>query len=122
MKYFWIGTMILCLLLAGCRVSQREIQDRTEAVTAPLEAAVEAFQQGEAAESRRLAEIAASEWARQEGVLASLLSHERTNQIGAALAELPRVSESDFLRACRRALRAVRELAELEQAVWRNIF
>ena len=122
MKYFWIGALILCLLLAGCRVSQREILDRTEAVAAPLEAALEAYQQGETAESRRLAETAASEWARQEGVLASLLSHERTNQIGAALAELPRVSEEVFPEACRRALRAVRELAELERAVWRNIF
>ncbi|MBR3077987.1 MAG: DUF4363 family protein [Oscillospiraceae bacterium] len=122
MKYFWIGVMILCLLLTGCFLSQRELRQRTEAVAAPLAQAIAAYQRGETEQGRRLSETAALEWERKEGVLASLLSHNYTNRISAALAELGRTGDEDFLRVCEGLLRDIRALAEQERAVWRNIF
>ena len=54
-------------------------------------------------------------------LLASLLSHRETQEIGALLAELDGLRGAAFTRACERALRAIRALAEAQRPLWKNI-
>ena len=122
MKYLYIGLFIIALLIGGCVWSQRAVAARAEAVAAPLERAAEALKAGDAGAARELAAEAAAEWARHEGVLASLISHDHTNGVAEALAELQRAPEEELGSRLAGALEAVRRLAELERAVWRNVF
>ena len=117
MKYFLIGILILALLLVGCGLSGRVIEARTEAAAAALEAALAAEPERAAA----LARGAAAEWERSEALLSSLLSHRETQEIGALLAELDGLRGAAFTRACERALRAIRALAEAQRPLWKNI-
>lgn len=121
MKYLMIGLVILCVLAAGCLWSGFEIRARTEAVIRPLEQAETAAAAGDAAAGRRCAARAAREWARSEGLLSSLLSHERTGAVGAGLAELEQLPDGELARACGRLIRALRELARQDAPRWRNI-
>ena len=122
MKYLYIGLFIIALLAAGCFWSQRAVAARAEAVAGPLEAAAEALEAGDAEAARALAARAAEEWARHEGVLASLISHDHTNGIAEALAELRQAPEEELGSRLAGLLEAVRGLAEMERAVWRNVF
>ena len=122
MKYFYIGLMILALLLGGCIWAGRALRERTEAAAAPLEQALAALERGDEALGRSLLARAGAEWRRSEGLLASLLNHERTQAVSAALAELDSLREETLIPACRRAIRALRELAETESLRWRNLF
>ncbi|MBR7009693.1 MAG: hypothetical protein IKI02_02145 [Oscillospiraceae bacterium] len=121
MKYLTIGLVILGLLAAGCLWSGRAIRTRTEAVIRPLEEAEAAAAAGDADIGRRCAARAALEWARCEGLLSSLLSHEHTNAVGAALAELEELPDGELARACGRLIRALRELAGQDAPRWRNV-
>ena len=122
MKYFVIGIVILCILLSGCWWSGREIQNRTAAVIRPLELALDAFQAGEDAEGQRFAAEAVQQWHHSDGVLSSLLSHERINVIDAALADLQNAARPESAQVCKRLIRSIRKLAEQETPSWRNIF
>ena len=122
MKYFYIGLLILALLLAGCVCAGRALRGRTEAAAAPLEQALEALERGDVARGRACVEQARAEWQRSEGLLASLLNHERTQAVSAALAELEELRGAELTRACGRLIRSLRELAETETLRWRNIF
>ena len=122
MKYLCIGSLIIALLIGGCFWSQRSIEAKAEAVAEPLEAALEALRGGDPAAARALAAEAAAEWAKHEGVLASLVSHERTGWIGQALEELALAPEEELGSRLAGTLRALRELAALERAAWRNVF
>ena len=121
MKYFYIGLLILALLLGGCIWAGRALRERTEAAAAPLEQALAALERGDEALGRSLLARAGAEWRRSEGLLASLLSHERTQAVSAALAELEELRGEALLRSCGRVLRALRELAETESLRWRNL-
>ncbi len=122
MKYFYVGVLLLALLLTGCWFSWQQVRRGTQAASLPLELAASAFEAGDEAGSRELARKAALEWQSREGVLASLLSHERSGKITLALEELAELRGREFLQSCRRLLRMLRELAELERVAWRNIF
>ena len=122
MKYLYIGLFIIALLIGGCFASQAAVRRGAEAVAAPLEAAAEALEAGDPEAARGLAARAAEEWARHEGVLASLISHDHTNGIAEALAELQRAPEKELGSRLAGLLEAVRSLAEMERPVWRNVF
>ena len=122
MKYFYIGLLILALLLAGCVCAGRGLRERTEAAAAPLEQALAALERGDEALGRSLLARAGAEWRRSEGLLACLLNHERTQAVTAALAELDGLQGDALVWACRRLIRSLRELAETESLRWRNIF
>ncbi|MBR6120597.1 MAG: DUF4363 family protein [Oscillospiraceae bacterium] len=122
MKYFYIGLLILALLLAGCVCAGRGLRERTEAAAAPLEQALAALERGDEALGRSLLARAGAEWRRSEGLLACLLNHERTQAVSAALAELEELRGAELTRACGRLIRALRELAETESLRWRNLF
>ena len=122
MKYFYLGLLILCLLLGGCWLSQRQIAQRTEAVAAPLEEALRAVRSGDAARGRQLLTRGAQTWHVHEGVLASLMSHSYTSEISTALAELEALPDAELERLALRLLWAVRRLAEMEQPVLENVF
>ena len=121
MKYFYIGLALAGLLVVGCFWSRQAVTVRAEAVAAPLEEALEAFRAGDAAEARSLAAEAAAEWGRNEKLLASLVSHTRTNGIGQALEELALAPEEELGSRLAGTLRALRELAALERADFENI-
>ena len=122
MKYLTIGVVILCVLAAGCLLSGFEIRTRTEAVVRPLEQAKAAADAGDITLGRRCAAQAAREWARSEGLLSSLLSHEHISAVGTALAELEELREAELARACGRLIRLLRELAGQDAPRWRNVF
>ena len=122
MKYFYIGVLILCLLVAGCLLTAWEIGRRTEAVAQPLALALEALRAGDEAGSRAQARFAAAEWDRHQGVLAALISHDHTNGVGEALAGLSWSQGPELGRRLEELLRRVRELAEMDRVVWRNLF
>lgn len=122
MKYLYVGILILCLLLGACWFSGQEVRRRTETVTAPLEQALSALREGDEARGRSFAGMAALEWEKNEGVLASLFSHQYTNEISLRLAELRWLDGQQFERVCDRVLRAVRELKQMGNVIWRNIF
>ena len=122
MKYMYIGLFIIALLIGGCFWSQRAVAVRAGAVAEPLEAAAEALEAGDATAARELTARAAAEWAKHEGVLASLISHDHTNGVSEALAELQQAPEEELGSRLAGLLKAVRGLAEMERAVWRNVF
>lgn len=122
MKYLYVGLLIIALLVGGCFWSQRAVAERAEAVAGPLEAALAAYEGGDAEAARGLAAEAAAEWAKHEGVLASLISHDHTNGIAEALAELQQAPEEELGSRLAGVLKAVRSLAEMERTVWRNVF
>ncbi|MBQ1371712.1 MAG: hypothetical protein IIY70_02155 [Oscillospiraceae bacterium] len=122
MKYLYLGLLIIALLLGACQISRQQIEARTEAVCAPLTEALQTLQTGDSAAGRRLLERSRAEWKRHEGVFASLMSHSYTREVGNALEELEAVPDQELERLTRHLLRAVRELAQTERPVWRNIF
>ena len=122
MKYFYVGILILALLLAGCFFAGQTLRGRTEAVVAPLRRALTALRSGNESGGLYFVGLARAEWLRGEGLLASLLSHEHTAPVGAALAELGTLRGTELERACGRLLRALRALAETERLRWRNLF
>ena len=122
MKFLCIGLLILALLVGGCVWSQRAVAVRAEAVGATLEAALEALRGGDEDAARRLAAEAAAAWEKHEGVLASLISHDHTNGVGEALAELQWAPREELGSRLAGLLETVRSLAEMERAALRNIF
>ncbi len=121
MKYLWIGLMIAALMIAGCFWGGREIGRRAEAVAASLEDALNALESGDPARAWTLAAEAAAEWARHETLLEALVSHERTDGIGAALAELKWLEGPALGRACEGLLRQIRDLEYAETPRLSNI-
>ena len=122
MKYFYIGMMILCLLLTGCLAAGWVIGRSVTAVSLPLEEAFDAIRSGSEARGLGLIRQASEEWSRREGVLACLLRHDLTDEIATELAGLPWARGTELLRSCTRVLEALRSLEEGEKATWRNIF
>ncbi len=122
MKYLWIGLLIAALLIGGCFWSQRTINARAGAVAAPLEEALRALRAGDETRARELADKAAAEWTRHEGILASFISHDHTNGVAEALAELELSPGEELGSRLARLLKAVRELAEMERLTLENVF
>ena len=122
MKYFYIGMMILCLLLTGCLAAGWVIGRSVAAVSLPLRGASDAIRSGDEARGQALIRQAAAEWSRREGVLASLLRHDLTDEIGTELSGLQWSRGTELLRSCAKLLEALRSLADSEKATWRNIF
>lgn len=121
MKYFYIGMMILCLLLTGCLAAGWVIGRSVAAVSLPLRGASDAIRSGDEARGQALIRQAAAEWSRREGVLASLLRHDLTDEIGTELSGLQWSRGTELLRSCAKLLEALRSLADSEKATWRNI-
>lgn len=122
MRYLYLGLLIVALLLGACYISRQQVEARTEAVCAPLSEALQALRAGDSAGGRRLLERSRAEWERNEGVLASLMSHSYTREIGSSLAELEALSDGELEHLTLHLLKAVRELLEAERPVLRNIF
>ena len=122
MKYLCIGLLILALLLAGGLLDAGQVEARTEAVAGLLEQALTALRAEDEAGCRALLAQAGEEWAQQEALLSSLLSHDRTGGIGADFAEAAAMPADELERCCLRLLRAVRELAASERTSFKNIW
>lgn len=122
MKYFYIGMMILCLLLTGCLAAGWVIGRSVSAVSLPLEGASDAIRSGDEARGQALIRQAAVEWNRRNGVLASLLRHDLTDEISTELSGLQWTQGTELLRGCTKVLDALHRLAESEKPSWRNIF
>ena len=121
MKYFTIGILILCLLTGLCWYAEREISERTRQIANPLELALSAVREGNDPDAHAWVSQAAVSWAKNEGVLASLISHDHTNGIGEAMARLPWLNGKDLGQAVEEVLKQIRGLADMERIVWRNI-
>lgn len=121
MKYFYIGLLILCLLLCACYFSTRQVRDRTEALALPLRNALQAFRTGNLTEKARFLEEAADRWQGSEAFFASLLSHEITAGIGSDLRELSLAEDRDFEGLCLRLLDSLRRVRRMDLPILENI-
>ena len=122
MRYFYIGFMILALLLAAGIWNAKEIEQRSAAVAKHLEAAALLLRAGRERVGRNALAAAEAEWANQKEVLSSLISHDDTEAIDAALAETETIPSPLLEQYCVRLLYAVRSLWESDRLSWENIF
>ena len=121
MKDFVIGLGILCLLVGLCQYGEREIAERTHRIAVPLEMTLTAIQSGNAAQAQTYIALAAHVWRENEAALASLINHDHTNRIGENLAQLPRTPVHELGWAVEGLLKQLRDLAEMERVLWKNI-
>lgn len=121
MRYLTIGVLILCLLVGLCWYAEQEIYHRTDAISVPLELALAALRDGDEALARKYAAQAAAAWKQSEAVLSSIISHDHTNGIGEAMAELPWVQSEELGRAVESVRKQVQELADMDKIRWKNI-
>ena len=121
MKYFVTGILILCTLIGLCWLSAWEITERTRQIAEPLEQALSAIQAGDNAKAQAYAAQATESWAASEAVLASFISHDHTNAIAEALAQLPWLRGPELGKALEALLTQLYGLAEMEQITWANI-
>ena len=121
MKYFIIGILILGLLVGLCIFAELEIETRSRAVSAPLEEALVALRDGAEQTVRVCIDRAADAWAESESVFASFISHDHTNRITEALAELPWLQGKELGQSIESILKQVQGLAEMDEIIWKNL-
>ena len=121
MKYLVIGLGILSLLVVFCRYGEMEIKESTQQVAVPLELAITALQAENESQARTYIALANDIWTQKESTLASLISHDRTNEIGEELAKLAWIPTNELRPAVEVVLKLVRNLAEMERILWKNI-
>ena len=120
MKYFWIGVLILGLLLSCCWWSEQAVERSAVSVLEPLGEAIAAAEQGRpAAEPLRRAQAL---WRQKEGLLASLVSHSSMEELRWGLAELPLLDGAELRRLALRLQHRLLALAEGDDLRWRNLF
>lgn len=122
MKYFYIGLLILCLLLCACYLSTRQIRVRTEAMALPLRRAMQAFHAGNIPAKTRFLEEADAHWHRSEPCFAALLSHDKTVQVSEDLRALFVVKDEDFDQICTRLIDQLYRIQRMDLPIWENIF
>ena len=121
MKYFYIGLLILCLLLCACYFSSRQIRRGTEAMAFPLRQALQAFRAGNLTEKARSLEEAAARWKAGESVFASLLSHDHTAGIAEDLRALALAKDEEFEGICFRLLDKLDRIRRMDLPILENI-
>lgn len=121
MKYLIIGVSILCLLIGLCWFAEHEISTRTHQIAEALELALFAVRAGDDTMAKTYTVRAAAAWAEHEAVLASLISHDHTNDIAEDLAQLSWLRGHALGQALEALLEQVRGLEEMERIVWKNI-
>lgn len=121
MKYFYIGLLILCLLLSACYFSTREIRTHTEALVIPLRQALQAFRAGNLSQKAVFMEELTRQWNKSEPFFASLLSHEKTTDIAEDLQELSMAEGRDFERICSRLLDRLCRIRRMDLPIPENI-
>ena len=120
MKYFWIGVVILGLLLTCCWWSERTVERSAASVLEPLGEAISAAEQGRpTAEPLRRAR---SLWRQKEGLLASLVSHSSMEELRWGLEQLPLLEGTALRRLAVRLQDRLLALAEGDDLRWRNLF
>ena len=121
MKYFYIGLLILSLLLCAYWLSTREVQGRTRAMLLPLHRALEAFRGGDAAGQERAVQTAQTRWRASEPVLESLLSHDRVLGVTDDLERLAHAAQEEFEQICVGLMAKLRRIGEMDLPKLRNI-
>lgn len=121
MKYLIVGVSILCLLIGLCWFAEHEINARTRQIADALELALLAVRAGDDTLAQTYSAQATAAWAKNEAMLASLISHDHTNNIAEDLAQLSWLRGRALGQALEALLEQVRGLAEMERIVWKNI-
>ena len=118
MKFFYIGLLILCLLLCACYFSTHEVRSRTQAMLLPLRSALQA--EDPANRARALAEAEAS-WKKASPVLDALISHERTFEVSSGLEDLRLAGPEEFDRLCSGLITKLERIAGMDLPRLSNI-
>ena len=100
MKYFYIGLLILCMLLCACYFSTREIDARVTAVIEPLRNARHEADRGHIQSRQAWIRTAQSAWQKGLPLMTCLLSHSVTEEISDKLEELPCLPQDSFSLGC----------------------
>lgn len=122
MKYFYIGLLILSLLLCACYFTSRQMRRSTDAMLKPLEDALEASRLGDYEGARRALAAAERSWARYEPRLNALISHERTDEVSQQLCLLRYADADHFESICSALILRIRHLRQMDLPQWHNIF
>ncbi|MBO4418450.1 MAG: DUF4363 family protein [Oscillospiraceae bacterium] len=121
MKYLTIGVLILCLLVGLCWYSERTITKQTQEITAKLELALSALREGNEPEAHAWLCQASAAWGKTERFLASYISHDHTNKISETFSQLSWLTGHELGQRIEEILNQVRNLAEMERVLWKNI-
>lgn len=121
MKYFYIGLLILCLLLCACWFSTRAVQGKSHAMLMPLRDALEAFRRGDKTACAQAVGEAKRRWEHSEPVLESLLSHERVLDISDELVRLEYAPDEAFEQICIGMMAKLERIGEMDIPKLHNI-
>ena len=122
MKHLFAGLVLLALLSGGSLLAGRAVNDRAEALLAPLQQVLAAAQEGDGRAAGEALGRAEARWQADEGLMAALLSHGYTTRISDTLAELRLCRDEALVRSCSELIRLLRQLQEMDRPRWRNIF
>ena len=125
MKKLWLGLGLLAALLALGLGSLGMLAARSARAEAVLAQAAEAAGAGDMARAADLAARAQALWQAALPAVDAVTSHEETDEICRALAELRSLGRSgqreEFLALCARLEVMAAHLAEMERPRWYNI-
>lgn len=121
MKYFWIGIVILVLLLWLCIGVNATLAAYTAQVREQLAPAIEAAQQQEYTLAAQRAKKAADAWQTHLHFYASVLCHDETDEITAGFAELEVVEDAEFLQTAAMLLARLEHISEMDLPLLHNV-
>lgn len=121
MKYFWIGVIILAVLLAICIGVNSVLNSYTSAVREELSFAMDAARDGSYAGAVDHAKKAADAWKSHLHFYASVLCHDETDEITAGFAELEVVEDTEFLQTASMLASRLEHIAEMDLPLAHNI-
>lgn len=121
MKHFVLALTLLALIVGASLLAGHSLARQNDAVTAPLEQALDAARAGDAALARRLAAEASKRWERALPCFSSLLGHEELDVVTHGFARLHEAEDDDFRALCAELLEQLAHLRELDRPLLKNI-
>ena len=125
MKKLWLGLGLLAALVILGLGALGLLSERSRRAGAALERAAEAAEAGDMARALDCAEQVRRYWQSAVPAVDALTSHEETDEIQRALAELLALGRcgmrEEFLALCARLRVMTAHLAEMERPRWYNI-
>lgn len=125
MKYLYIGSGILALLLGICILTGCVLSGRTEAAAAVLQQALDASVADDAETAAEYAKAAADQWHGSLRFYSSFLCHDETDEITIGFAELMlctgQQGQEEFQLHCASLLARLHHIAQMDLPLYHNI-
>lgn len=121
MKHLWIGIAILTVLFVLCISVNKTLAHTTNTVRTELQAAKQCAAVKDYGAASAHAKKAADEWNTHLRFFASVLCHDETDEITAALAQLQVVEKAEFLQTVSTLLARLSHIEEMDRPLLHNI-